>query len=330
MIPVDAVFMRLPRLVRDLAAKLDKQVDLMLTGRETEVDRTVVDMLGDPLVHLVRNAVDHALETPQERRAAGKPASGRLEIAARHAGGNVVITVTDDGRGIDPAKVARRAAERGLIDRANVPAVDMAGAVDLLFEPGFSTAETTSDISGRGVGMDAVRSAIRDLGGAVTLQSEQGRGTTVQVRLPLTLAILPSLLVRSGGSPFALPLDRVERTLNLPEQVVRSVTGSPMLVLADGVLPLLPLSESLGYAAAADAGYVVVVSGNGVRVALGVDQLVGQRELVTRPLPQYVGGEVPLSGGAVLPDGSIALIVDCDALAALPGRVAASPLPNAA
>jgi two-component system chemotaxis sensor kinase CheA len=330
MIPVDAVLMRLPRLVRDLAAKLDKQVDLVLTGRETELDRTVVDMLGDPLVHLVRNAVDHALETPEERRAAGKPAAGRLEIAARHAGGNVVITVTDDGRGIDPAKIARRAVERGLIDRSHVPAVDMAEAVDLLFEPGFSTAETTSDISGRGVGMDAVRSAIRELGGAVTLQSERGCGTTVQVRLPLTLAILPSLLVRSGGSPFALPLDRVERTLNLTEQVVRSVTGCPVLVLADGVLPLLPLSESLGYAGADDADYAVVVRGNGDRVALAVDQLVGQRELVTRPLPQHVGSDIALSGGAVLPDGSIALIVDCDALAALPGRVAATPLPNAA
>ena len=330
MIPVDAVFMRLPRLVRDLAAKLDKHVDLVLTGRETELDRTVVDMLGDPLVHLVRNALDHALETPDERRAAGKPAAGRLEIAARHAGGNVIITVSDDGRGIEPARVARRAAERGLIERSHIPAVDMAEAVELLFEPGFSTADQTSDISGRGVGMDAVRSAIRELGGAVTVTSEQGRGTAVQVRLPLTLAILPSLLVRSGNAPFAIPLDRVERTLNLAEQVVRSVTGSPMLVLADGVLPLLPLSETLGYPAADDADYVVVVRGNGVRVALAVDRLVGQRELVTRPLPQQVGGQVALSGGAVLPDGSIALIVDCDALAALPARAAASPLPNAA
>jgi two-component system chemotaxis sensor kinase CheA len=330
MIPVDAVFMRLPRLVRDLAAKLDKQVDLVLTGRETELDRTVVDMLGDPLVHLVRNALDHALETPAERRAAGKPEAGRLEIAARHAGGNVVITVSDDGRGIDPARVARRAVERGLIERSRIPAVEMAEAVELLFEPGFSTAEQTSDISGRGVGMDAVRSAIRDLGGAVTVTSEEGRGTSVQVRLPLTLAILPSLLVRSGNAPFAIPLDRVERTHNLAEQVVRSVTGSPMLVLADGVLPLLPLSETLGYPGAHDAGYVVVVRGNGVRIALAVDQLVGQRELVTRPLPQHVAGEVALSGGAVLPDGSIALIVDCDALAAFPVRAAASPLPNAA
>jgi two-component system chemotaxis sensor kinase CheA len=238
--------------------------------------------------------------------------------------------VSDDGRGIDPARVARRAVERGLIERSRIPAVDMAEAVELLFEPGFSTAEQTSDISGRGVGMDAVRSAIRDLGGAVTVTSEEGRGTSVQVRLPLTLAILPSLLVRSGNAPFAIPLDRVERTHNLAEQVVRSVTGSPMLVLADGVLPLLPLSETLGYPGAHDAGYVVVVRGNGVRIALAVDQLVGQRELVTRPLPQHVAGEVALSGGAVLPDGSIALIVDCDALAAFPVRAAASPLPNAA
>jgi two-component system chemotaxis sensor kinase CheA len=287
-------------------------------------------MLGDPLVHLVRNALDHALETPDERRAAGKPAAGRLEIAARHAGGNVVITVTDDGRGIDPRRVARRAAERGLIELARVPSVDMSEAVELLFEPGFSTAEQTSDISGRGVGMDAVRSAIRELGGAVTMQSESGCGTSVQVRLPLTLAILPSLLVRSGEAPFAVPLDRVERTLNLREQVVRSVTGAPMLVLADGVLPLLPLSRTLGYPDAGDDGYVVVVRGNSGRIALAVGQLVGQRELVTRPLPHQIGADLALSGGAVLPDGSIALIVDCDALAGQSGQAAATQLPNAA
>jgi len=269
-----------------------------------------VDALGDPLVHLVRNSLDHALETPAEREAAGKPATGVLELSARQAGGNVIITVRDDGRGVDPARVARKAAERGLIGAEEVASVDMPRAIELVFAAGFSTAEQTSDISGRGVGLDAVRSAIRDLGGAVTVTSEEGRGTSVQVRLPLTLAILPSLLVRSGNAPFAIPLDRVERTHNLAEQVVRSVTGSPMLVLADGVLPLLPLSETLGYPGAHDAVYVVGVRGNGVRIALAVDQLVGQRELVTRPLPQHVAGEVALSGGAVLPDGSIALIVD--------------------
>ncbi len=215
MIAVDAVFMRFPRLVRDLSAKMDKQVDLVLTGRETELDRTVVDALGDPLVHLVRNSLDHALESPAEREAAGKPATGVLEISARHAGGNVVITVRDDGRGIDPARVAAKACERGLIAPDAVDSIDMARAIELLFTPGFSTADQTSDISGRGVGMDAVRTALRGLGGAVVMTSEKGVGTTVQVRLPLTLAIMPALLVESGAVPFAIPLERVERTLNL-------------------------------------------------------------------------------------------------------------------
>ena len=191
MIEVEAVFMRFPRLVRDLSTKFGKQVELVMTGRDTELDRTVVDALGDPLVHLVRNSLDHALELPEERLAAGKPATGTLELSARHAGSNVVITVRDDGRGINPERVAARAAERGLIPPDAVDTVDMARAIELLFTPGFSTAETTSDISGRGVGMDAVRNAIRGLGGAVVMTSEPGLGSTVQVRLPLTLAIAP-------------------------------------------------------------------------------------------------------------------------------------------
>jgi two-component system chemotaxis sensor kinase CheA len=221
MIEVDAVFMRFPRLVRDLSAKMGKQVELILTGRDTELDRTVVDALGDPLVHLVRNSLDHALEPPAEREAAGKPATGVLELSARQAGGNVIITVRDDGRGIDPARVARKAAERGIIGADEAASVDMARAIELLFAPGFSTAEQTSDISGRGVGMDAVRSTLRDLGGNVVMASEQGVGTTVQVRLPLTLAIMPALLVESQTVPFAIPLERVERTVNLAEQTVR-------------------------------------------------------------------------------------------------------------
>src|SRR5690349_3414183 len=190
MIPVEAVFMRFPRLVRDLSQKLGKHVDLQLVGKDTELDRTVVDALGDPLVHLVRNSLDHGLEGPDDRVAAGKPATGILEISAQHAGGNVVITVRDDGRGINPRKVATKAAERGLIDPAAVDSIDMARAVELLFTPGFSTAEVTSDISGRGVGMDAVRAAIRGLGGEVLMTSEFGKGTNAQIRLPLTLAIM--------------------------------------------------------------------------------------------------------------------------------------------
>ena len=315
MIEVEAVFMRFPRLVRDLSTKLGKQVELVMTGRDTELDRTVVDALGDPLVHLVRNSLDHALESPEERLAAGKPATGTLELAARHAGGNVVITVRDDGRGINPELVATRAAERGLIPRDAIGTIDMARAIELLFTPGFSTSETTSDISGRGVGMDAVRNAIRDLGGAVVMTSEPGVGTIVQVRLPLTLAIVPALLVESHETPFAIPLDRVERTVNLADQTVRSVIGRRMLVLSDGVLPLIDLAEALGYAPAPDAGYVVITRGADRRLALVVERLVGQRELVTRPLPAEVGDASSLSGGAVLSNGEIALIVDCDALA---------------
>jgi two-component system chemotaxis sensor kinase CheA len=333
MIEVDAVFMRFPRLVRDLSAKMGKQVELILTGRDTELDRTVVDALGDPLVHLVRNSLDHALEPPAEREAAGKPATGVLELSARQAGGNVVITVRDDGRGIDPERVARKAAERGLITADEAAAVDMARAIELLFAPGFSTAEQTSDISGRGVGMDAVRSTLRGLGGNVVMTSEQGVGTTVQVRLPLTLAIMPALLVESQTVPFAIPLERVERTVNLAEQTVRSVTGQRMLVLSDGVLPLIDLAEALGYDPAPEAEFVVIARGAEQRMALVVERLVGQRELVTRPLPAEAGSQSCLSGGAVLSDGTISLIVDCDALAeARTGHAAgaASGLQNAA
>jgi two-component system chemotaxis sensor kinase CheA len=333
MIEVDAVFMRFPRLVRDLSAKMGKQVELILTGRDTELDRTVVDALGDPLVHLVRNSLDHALEPPAEREAAGKPATGVLELSARQAGGNVVITVRDDGRGIDPTRVAGKAAERGLITADEAAAVDMARAIELLFAPGFSTAEQTSDISGRGVGMDAVRSTLRGLGGNVVMTSEQGVGTTVQVRLPLTLAIMPALLVESQTVPFAIPLERVERTVNLAEQTVRSVTGQRMLVLSDGVLPLIDLAEALGYEPAPEAEFVVIARGAEQRMALVVERLVGQRELVTRPLPAEAGSQSCLSGGAVLSDGTISLIVDCDALAeARTGHPAgaASGLPNAA
>jgi len=332
MIEVDAVFMRFPRLVRDLSTKFGKQVELVMNGRDTELDRTVVDALGDPLVHLVRNSLDHALESPEERVAAGKPATGTLELAARHAGSNVVITVRDDGRGIDPELVARRAAERGLIPADAVQTVDMARAIELLFAPGFSTAETTSDISGRGVGMDAVRNVIRGLGGAVVMTSELGVGSTVQVRLPLTLAIVPALLVESHDTPFAIPLERVERTVNLAEQTVRSVIGRRTLVLNDGVLPLIDLAEALGYPPAPDAGYVVITRGADRRLALVLERLVGQRELVTRPLPAEVGDASSLSGGAVLSNGEIALIVDCDALADACGGAASLPteLPTAA
>ena len=316
MIPVDVVFLRFPRLIRDLATKLGKEVKLELIGSETELDRTVVDALGDPLVHLVRNAVDHGLERPDQRLAAGKPRHGTIEIAARHAGGSVVIEVRDDGAGIDPQAIAHKALSLGMIDEEAATNIDMRGAVELLFTSGFSTAQTTSDISGRGVGMDAVRAKIRQLGGEVVIDSTPGAGTFAQIRLPLTLAIVSALQVDVSGEPFAIPLDRIERTLRLSEQIVRSVAGRPMLVLDDGVLPLLDGARVFRRDVVPDHDFVVIIRTQDRRLALAVDDLVGQRELVTRPLPAIVSDGEPVSGGAALADGRIALIVDCDALAA--------------
>ena len=316
MIEVEAVFLRFPRLVRDLSSKLGKQVQLTLTGGETELDRTVVDALGDPMVHLVRNSLDHGLETPEERVAAGKPETGTLEISARHAGGNVVISVIDDGKGINPRKVAEKAAEKGLIPADTIDTIDSAKAVELLFHPGFSTADQLSDISGRGVGMDAVRNMVRALGGEVLVTSEYGKGTVNQIRLPLTLAIMSALLVETReGLPYAIPLDRVERTLLLSDHTIRSVAGRRMLVMREDVLPIVDGSAALGHEPSGDAaGHAVVVRAGDQRLAMAVNHLVGQRELVTRALPPELATTAAVSGGAVLSDGNIALIVDCDAL----------------
>jgi two-component system chemotaxis sensor kinase CheA len=318
MIPVEAVFLRFPRLVRDLSSRLGKEVDLTLLGQETELDRTVVDAIGDPLVHLVRNALDHGLEPPEERVAAGKPQRGRLEISARHAGGGVVIGVTDDGRGIDPRRVARKAAERGLIAASAVDAVDAAQACELVFAPGFSTAEQMSDVSGRGVGMDAVRAKVRELGGEVTLTSAPGEGSRIEIRLPLTLAILNALLVRSAEGTFAIPLERIDRTVRLADHVVRSLRSRPVLMLDGMALPIVDGAHALAANPASSGAFGVLLRCAGDEtVALRVDALVGQRELVARPLPDDLSTTAAVSGAAVLSDGDIALIVDPDALSSL-------------
>jgi len=317
MIPIEAVFMRFPRLVRDVASKLGKQVELDLVGKETELDRTVVDAIGDPLVHLIRNSLDHGLESPADRIAAGKPPTGTLTIGARHAGGSIAITVKDDGHGIDPAKVAAVAVDRGLITREQAQQIDMRGAIELLFAPGFSTAAEVGALSGRGVGMDAVRDKIRELGGEVTVTSVQGEGTVNEIRLPLTLAIMSALLVEAGGQPFGIPLQRVERTMRLEDHPVRSVAGRRMLVLKDEALPLRRAVDAFGGAAGSggtEDTHVVIVRGQEGSIALSVSKLVGQRELVTRPLPPNVGQEAAVSGAAVLSNGDIVLLADCDAL----------------
>jgi two-component system chemotaxis sensor kinase CheA len=319
MVPVESVFLRFPRLVRDLAARLGKQVELRLEGADTELDRTVVDALGDPLVHLVRNALDHGLETPAERVAAGKAPIGVLELSARHAGGHVIVSVHDDGRGIDPAVIGRAALERGLLDAEAAAALDAAGAAELLFAPGFSTAPATTDVSGRGVGMDAVREGVRALGGEVSLTFVPGQNTTAQLRLPLTLASIAALLVTVDELPYAIPLDRVVRTVRLDAVEVRTVRGAPLLPLGGELLPLIPLAGDV-----ASREYAVVLNAAaGRRVALAVTSLAGQRELVTRRLPRSVSQRAGVAAGAVLPDGQVALVVDCDALS--PGQTEGVP-----
>ncbi len=314
MIPVEAVFLRFPRLVRDLSSKLGKHVELELVGQDTELDRTVVDAIGDPLVHLVRNALDHGLETPADREAAGKPAAGTVRISARHAGGNVVITVADDGRGVDRHAVAAKAVRAGLIAPEQADAIDMARAIELLFTPGFSTRDHADDISGRGIGMDAVRAKVRELGGEVLLTSQPGVGSTAQIRLPLTLAIMSALLVRAGGRVFGIALDRIDRTVRLVDHPVRSAAGQRMLVVGDAVLPLYDAAAALGHQRADDCEFAVIVQSHERSIALAVSTLIGQRELVTRPLPADLAELAPVSGAAVLSDGEIALLVDCDAL----------------
>jgi two-component system chemotaxis sensor kinase CheA len=315
MVPIDTAFARLPRLVRDLSNQLGKKVDLQLEGHDTELDRTAVDALVEPLMHLVRNSIDHGIETPEERKKLKKPEAGKLEISARHEGGEVVISITDDGAGIDTAAVLARARDRGLLLAESNDRIDDDQAIEFLFMPGFSTAETISDVSGRGVGMDAVRAAVRGFGGDVRVSSELGSGTTTELRMPLTLAILPALVVRSSGDPYALQLDRVDRTFKLDEVKTTTIAGQPVAVFEDSAMPIVSLAEIFNRPIAeGDAKFMITVRSADRQLALLVDEMVGRRELVTRPVPEMVRRDSPVSGGAVLASGEIAFIVDCEEL----------------
>ncbi|MGB3953012.1 MAG: chemotaxis protein CheA, partial [Solirubrobacterales bacterium] len=313
MVPIETAFARLPRLVRDLSSQLGKKVDLQLEGRDTELDRTAVDALVEPLMHLVRNAIDHGIETPPERIAAGKPELGVLRISARHEGGEVVIGITDDGAGIDHQAVVARAVERGLIHAEAADRIDADQAIEFLFMPGFSTAEMVSDISGRGVGMDAVRSAVRGFGGDVQVRSNPGRGTITQLRMPLTLAIMPALVVLADGEHYALQLDRVDRTFQIDEVDIKTVAGQPVAVFESGAMPVVNLAEMF-HRNSDEPRFMVTVRSADRQLAVLVDDMIGRRELVTRPVPGRVRQDSPVSGGAVLASGEIAFIVDCEEL----------------
>lgn len=316
MLPISFAFSRFPRLVRDTSAALGKQVELRLSGEQTELDKTVLEKIGDPLVHLVRNSLDHGLEAPQARRAAGKPETGVLELSAYHEGGNIVIDVIDDGAGIDPDKVLARARQRGLVEADE--SLDPERINELIFMPGFSTVDEVSALSGRGVGMDVVRRNISELGGNVTVRSEQGVGSTFTIRLPLTLAILDGQLIRVGTQTYIVSLVSIIETIQVNSAIVSSIAGSSELVrLRDEYLPVLRLYDMFGIESDSERiedGLLVVAEANGQRVGILVDELQEQQQVVIKSLEANYRQTPGISGATILGDGTVALILDVPGL----------------
>jgi two-component system chemotaxis sensor kinase CheA len=315
MIPIKPAFQKMERLARDLARDGGKQVNFVTTGEETELDRTVVEEIGDPLVHMVRNALDHGLEPPEERRARGKPETGSVTLRAFYQGSSVVLELRDDGRGIDPDQVLAKARRQGLVAAGAV--LSREEIFGLIFLPGFSTAEKVTAVSGRGVGMDVVKRNIEKLRGKVVVSSEVGRGTTFQVSLPLTLAIIDGLVVRVGGDRFILPSTSVQMALRPTRTSVVQVQGGELLDLHGRLLPLYRLGRRFGIAARSENpwdGIAVIMESAGQAYALLVDEMVTKQEVVIKSLGAYLQGISGVSGGAILGDGQIALILDPAAL----------------
>lgn len=327
MLPIATVFSRFPRLVRDLATRQGKRVELVIEGQETELDRSVIEEIGDPLVHLLRNAIDHGVEPPGEREATGKPPVARVRLAAEHTESSIVIVVEDDGRGIDPARVRARAVERGVLSAEAAARLTDTEAVDLIFAPGFSTAQEVSDVSGRGVGMDIVRTNVERVGGTVEVQTSVGAGTRFVLRLPLTLAIVHALLVRVGAGVYAIPLSSVTETLRVPASDVQRLQRQEAILLRGRVLPLVRLATVFGTrpggAGAAeptappaaedgadDILLVVAVRLGERQVGLVVDRLLGDQEVVIKALGPLFGDVPGVSSAAILGDGTVALIVE--------------------
>jgi two-component system, chemotaxis family, sensor kinase CheA len=311
MMPLASVFQRFPRLVRDLAAALGKQVDLHVTGDDIELDKGVIERIGDPLVHLLRNSLDHGFETPEERRAAGKPERGTLTVLAAHRGGTVHIQVMDDGKGLDAERIRRKAIAQGLIDETAELTTEQIH--ELLFRPGFSTAQQVSDISGRGVGMDVVKRNIEALNGSVTLSSEPGKGTTCTIRLPLTLAILEGLSLRVADQCFIVPLVNVVESFQPRAEERKTILGRGELVQVRGEsLPLVRLHRFFGLTepAADERCLVTVVEHGARRVALLVDELLGQSQVVLKSLEANYERVEGIGGATILGDGRVALVLD--------------------
>lgn len=316
MLPIKKVFAKLPRMVRDLSQKLNKQVHLEMRGEETELDKSVADEIGDPLVHLVRNAIDHGIETPAERQAKGKQAGGQLTIAASQEGNSIVIRINDDGRGIQVEKIKAKALAKGLISEAELATMEHREVLNLIFLPGFSTAEQVTDVSGRGVGMDVVRTNIRKINGSVDLESEPGKGSQIIIKLPLTIAIIQALMVEVERSIFAIPLSTVIEAVRISRSDIKTINGREVLHLRDRVLPLIRLAQEFDIPTDKERErfYVVVAALGDRRVGVVVDELRSQEEVVIKSIWDYLETVKGVSGATITGEGKVVLILDTSEL----------------
>ena len=316
--PVKKVFGRFPRVIRDLARSLKKEIDLEMFGEDTDLDKNLVEALSDPMVHLVRNAVDHGIESPDEREKAGKPRKGKVTLSAAQEGDHILLSIRDDGKGMDPDVLRRKAVEKGMMDEEAASRLDDKDAYNLIFQAGFSTKTEISDVSGRGVGMDVVKTRISQMNGTVEIDSELGKGSTITIKLPLTLAILPTLMVILGSQPFALPLASVVEIFNLDLNRTNVVDGQLTIMVRERALPLFYLRKWLvkdfEFAPREQVGHVVVVNVGSRQVGLVVDYLVGQEEVVIKPLGALLQGLDGMAGATITGDGKIALILDVPGL----------------
>ncbi|MGV8862216.1 MAG: chemotaxis protein CheA [Pseudomonas sp.] len=311
--PIKKVFGRFPRLVRDLARQLKKEINLELVGEETDLDKNLVEALADPLVHLVRNAVDHGIETPEERDAAGKPRCGRVILAAEQEGDHILLSISDDGKGMDANVLRAIAVKRGVMDKDAADRLSETDCYNLIFAPGFSTKTEISDVSGRGVGMDVVKTKIAQLNGSINIYSTKGQGSKIVIKVPLTLAIMPTLMVMLGNQAFAFPLVNVNEIFHLDLSRTNVVDGQEVVIVRDKALPLFYLKRWLVAKAAHEEqreGHVVILSVGTQRIGFVVDQLVGQEEVVIKPLGKMLQGTPGMSGATITGDGRIALILD--------------------
>ncbi|PJK37269.1 chemotaxis protein CheA [Pseudomonas sp. S10E 269] len=311
--PIKKVFGRFPRLVRDLARQLKKEINLELVGEETDLDKNLVEALADPLVHLVRNAVDHGVETPEEREASGKSRNGKVILAAEQEGDHILLSITDDGKGMDPAVLRNIAVKRGVMDKDAADRLTDTECYNLIFAPGFSTKTEISDVSGRGVGMDVVKTKISQLNGSINIYSTKGQGSKIVIKVPLTLAIMPTLMVMLGNQAFAFPLVNVNEIFHLDLSRTNVVDGQEVVIVRDKALPLFYLKRWLVASAKHEEqreGHVVILSVGTQRIGFVVDQLVGQEEVVIKPLGKMLQGTPGMSGATITGDGRIALILD--------------------